>query len=147
MIKHFTGSGGHLPNTPDGYSTEGERIKILIADDHETMRKGLRKIIENEKDFVIVAEAANGEEAVNLALDTKPDIVIMDVRMPVLDGIQATHRIISEMPFIRVIGVSFWNFTMIGQRMKRAGASAYLRKDKLFETLCTTIRKEAAMKD
>lgn len=123
------------------------KIKVLLADDHEVMRKGLRKVIEEEEDFVVVGEACNGKEAVELARETTPDIIVMDVRMPVMNGIQATRKISAEMPSVPIIGLSLWGFTMVGRRMKRAGASVYLRKDKAFETLCAAIRKEVGARD
>ncbi|HET6528476.1 MAG TPA: response regulator transcription factor [Balneolaceae bacterium] len=142
-IQHSTnGLDVQMPAKSDGQPFT-KRIKILIADDHKVIREGLRKIIEEDEDLIIAGEAANGDEAIKMARATNPDVIIMDVSMPIMNGIQTTRKISSEMPSIRIIGISLWGFTMTGKRMKRAGASAYLRKDKVFETLCTTIKEVA----
>ncbi|HEX9863581.1 MAG TPA: response regulator transcription factor, partial [Acidimicrobiia bacterium] len=78
-------------------------IRVLVADDQAMVRSGLRLILEGEDDIVVVAEAANGEEAVRLARRERPDVILMDVRMPVMDGLESTGRITHELPEARVI--------------------------------------------
>lgn len=119
------------------------KIKVLLADDHKMMREGLKKIVEEEEDLEVVGEASNGEEAVELARETSPDIIVMDVNMPVMDGITATQEITSAMPGQRVIGLSLHDHERVIESMRSAGAIAYLTKNEAFETLCATIRSEA----
>ncbi|MEX0647762.1 MAG: response regulator transcription factor [Balneolaceae bacterium] len=125
---------------------QNEKITVLLADDHRMMREGLRKIIEEEKDLLIIGEAADGEEAIKMALDISPDVIVMDVNMPGMSGIQATRKIISENKNARIIGLSLYDNQDVAQSMKSAGASAYLTKTDAIETLCTTIRNEAKIK-
>lgn len=122
-----------------------QTAKILIVDDHEMVRRGLRKMIENQDDLVVIAEASNGEEAVKYARETSPDVIVMDVNLPGMDGIEATRKITSEMPNVRVIGLSLHDEKGVSEDMRSAGASAYLTKTEAFETLCATIRSEATM--
>lgn len=121
-----------------------QKIKVLLADDHKMMREGLRKIVEEEDDLVVVAEAADGQEAIKLAEDTSPDIIVMDVNMPVMDGITATKELTtSRTGQQRIIGLSLHDHDKVIKSMRDAGASAYLSKNEAFETLCATIRSEA----
>lgn len=122
----------------------GRKIKVLLADDHQMMRKGLKKIVDAEDDLVVIGEASNGEEAIGLARETMPDIIVMDVNMPVMDGIDATKRISSIMPRVSIIGLSLHNHQEVIDSMRHAGASAYLSKNEAFETLTATIRSEAS---
>lgn len=121
-----------------------ERIKVLIADDHQMFREGIRKIIEEEEDIVVVGEAADGEEAIHLTNDRAPDIILMDINMPVMDGIEATRKIISQIPNIRIIGLSLYDGDGVAEDMRNAGASAYLTKTEAFESLIVTIRAESS---
>ncbi len=99
-------------------------------------------MIEAQDDLQIVAEASNGEQAVSLAYETTPDVIIMDVNMPVMDGIEATRKITSKLPFVQVVGLSLYNHDEVVHNMMGAGASAYLTKDEAFETLCEIIRNQ-----
>ncbi len=123
--------------------SEKAKIRVLLADDHEMVRKGLRKVIDEKDDLTVVSEAANGREAIKMAEQTSPDIIVMDVNMPELDGIQATKKIKSAMPHVHIIGLSFNDDKHVKQDMRTAGASAFLTKGEAFETLCATIRSEA----
>lgn len=118
------------------------KVRILIADDHQMVRKGLITIIELEDDFEVIAEASNGEEAVRLAKDLKLDIILMDVNMPVMDGIEATRQLYDEKTNQCVIGLSMHNDKQVLQEMSRAGAAAYVTKTEAVETLTATIRDE-----
>lgn len=123
--------------------SKSNRIKVLVCDDHPMMREGLRKMIEEEEDLAFVAEATNGEDAIELALELKPDVIVMDVNMPGMNGIEATREIISQAPNIRIVGLSLHDNIEVSQAMRNAGASAYLTKADVFESLCATIRSEA----
>lgn len=119
------------------------KIKVLLVDDHEMIRIGLKKIVNEQEDLMVIAEASNGKEAIKIARETEPDIVVMDVNMPVMDGIDATQEITKQMPHIRVIALSFHNHRHVIDSMRSAGATAYITKSEAFETLCATIRSEA----
>jgi len=123
------------------------RIKVLIVDDHQMFRKGVRKIIEDEYDIMVIDEAADGEEAILKARETSPDVIIMDVNMPRMDGIEATRRIIADMPDMRIIALSLYNELGIVEEMRKAGASAYLTKTEAFESLIGSIRAEASFSE
>lgn len=123
------------------------KVRILIVDDHEMVRKGFKTLLELEDDLKVIAEATNGEEAVSLARDLLPDIILMDVNMPVMDGIEATRQLSPNKRGICVIGLSMHNDEQVSHEMRRAGASAYLTKTEAFETLSATIRNEMEKKD
>lgn len=122
----------------------GPKVKVLLVDDHSLVRKAVRKIIDRHQEMVIVGEATGGEEAIRLSRKTSPDIILMDVNMPGIDGIEATRRIIAEMPEIRIIGFSTNDKKIVVEKMKMAGASAYLSKDDAFDLLIDTIQDVAA---
>lgn len=104
-------------------------IRILIADDHRLFRQGLVQICESRGNFSIVGEAENGQEAVDLAQQLKPDVVLMDIRMPVLDGVQATGMITETDPEIPVIVLTMYREDQFIFDAIRAGARGYLLKD------------------
>lgn len=116
------------------------RTSILLADDHLAMRRGIKGLINAEDDLFITAEACNGKEAVIFARETSPDVIVMDFNMPIMNGIEATKAIILVNPSIRIIGLSLNNHNYARQSMLKAGASAYLTKSDVFDTLCSTIR-------
>jgi len=105
-----------------------EKIKILIADDHAFVREGTRRILEQEPDLEVVAEAGNGEEAVALASELKPDVAIIDVAMPKLDGIEATRRIKALCPAVAVLVLSAYDDDQFVFGLLEAGAAGYLLK-------------------
>jgi NarL family two-component system response regulator LiaR len=105
-----------------------KKIKILIADDHAFVREGTRRILELEQDLEVVAEAGNGEEAVALASDLKPDVAIIDVAMPKLDGIEATRRIKALCPAVAVLVLSAYDDDQFVFGLLEAGAAGYLLK-------------------
>ena len=115
-------------------------IRILVADDHLIIRQGLRLILETEEGFQMVGEAADGAEAVNLCSELKPDVVLMDLRMPGMDGLSAIERLRTEQPGIAVVILTTFNEDDLMMRGLRLGAKGYLLKDTDRETLFNTIR-------
>ncbi|MFC1737942.1 response regulator [Planctomycetota bacterium] len=116
-------------------------IKILIADDHKITREGLRSLVEKEDDMEVVAEAENGRSAVSKTKEVMPDIVIMDVSMPDLNGVGACRKIVDSSPKVKVIGLSMHSDTLFIAEMLKSGASGYLLKDCAFEELARAIRE------
>jgi len=121
-------------------------IRVLIADDHKIMLAGLRSLLEKQSDFDVVAEAENGRKAVQMALEKKPDVVVMDVSMPDLNGIEATTQIIEMLPDTRVIALSMHSDKRFVMGMLRAGAAGYLLKDCAAQELANAIHKVAGGK-
>ena len=115
------------------------KIKILLADDHKIIREGLRALIERQSDMEVAAEAEDGLETVKLARKLSPDIVIMDIGMPGMNGIDATRQIVAEGNNIRVIALSMHSDRRFVLQMLKAGASGYLLKDSAFEELVIAI--------
>lgn len=115
-------------------------IRILLADDHQIIRAGLRSLLEKEPGLTVIAEAETGREAVRLTLVQQPEVVVMDVAMPDLNGIEATRQIIAERPGIRVVALSMHADRRYVMEMLKAGASGYLLKDSAFEELVRAIR-------
>ena len=116
------------------------KIKVLIADDHAVVREGTRRILEQEPDMVVVGEAGDGEEAVNLAKSLKPDVAIIDIAMPVLDGIEATKRIKASQPSINVLILSAYDDDQFIFSLLEAGAAGYLLKSIRSRELIDAIR-------
>lgn len=117
-----------------------EPIRILIAEDHLIARAGLRAIISAQPDMVVVAEAGNGEQALVLTRQHRPNVVLMDMRMPVMDGFTATTALRKEFRNIRVAALSTFGGDGDIRRAMRAGAKAYLTKDVLPDELIGAIR-------
>jgi DNA-binding NarL/FixJ family response regulator len=103
-------------------------IRILLADDQALVRGGFRLMLDAEPDLTVVAEAADGQEAVERAVETRPDLVLMDVRMPVLDGIEATRRLLARVPTARVLILTTFDLDEYVVDAFRAGASGFLLK-------------------
>ena len=106
-----------------------KRIRILLADDHAVVRQGFKMILDAQPDMEIVGEAGNGREAVDLAEQLRPDVVVMDVAMPELNGIEATRRLASSVPHARVVALSMHKDSVYVREILRAGARGYLLKD------------------
>lgn len=119
-------------------------IRILLADDHEVVREGLRALLANERDLEVVGEAENGRTAVRLARELMPDVVIMDVTMPGLNGIEATRQITSLGPSVNVLALSMHSDSRFVAQMLIAGASGYLPKGCSFAELCEAIQAVAS---
>ncbi len=118
-------------------------IRVLIADDHLIVREGLRLILETAEDMTLVGEAADGAEAVRLASQVQPDVVLMDLRMPGMDGLTAIERLRDTHPHIAVVILTTYNEDELMVRGLKAGARGYLLKDTDRETLFHAIRAAA----
>jgi two-component system response regulator NreC len=126
-----------------GYRSAMKRTRILLVDDHAVVRQGFKMILDAQADMEIVGEAANGREAVELAEQLRPDIVVMDVAMPELNGIEATRRVIAADAHIRVIALSMHKDSAYVREILRAGARGYLLKDSGADDLVKAIRAVA----
>jgi DNA-binding NarL/FixJ family response regulator len=120
-----------------------KRIRILLADDHAVVRQGFRMILAAQPDMEIVGEAGNGREALALAEELKPDVVVMDVAMPELNGIEATRRLGESVPHARVVALSMHKDSVYVREILRAGARGYLLKDSLAGDLVSAVRAVA----
>ena len=125
-------------------------IKILIADDHLIIRQGIRLILETENDFELVGEASDGNEALSLCKKWEPDVVLMDLRMPNMDGLTAIEKLRVEQPNIAVVILTTFNEDELMFRGLQAGAHGYLLKDTdrstLFNTIRAAVRGETLLK-
>jgi DNA-binding NarL/FixJ family response regulator len=115
------------------------RLRIVIGDDHTLFRQGLRKILEERPDWEIVAEAGDGREAVRHALAVHPDVVVLDIGMPLLNGIDATRQVVKRLPHTRVLIVSMHAEEAYVVRALQAGAHGYLLKDSAAKELIRAI--------
>ena len=114
-------------------------VRILIVDDHQIVREGLISLINKQPDMEVVGEAEDGRSAVKLVNKLKPDVVVMDISMPDLNGIEATKQILSEDPDVKVVGLSIHSDRRFITRMLTAGAKGYLLKDCAFDELALAI--------
>jgi DNA-binding NarL/FixJ family response regulator len=115
-------------------------IKIILADDHTMLRHGLYRSFEQEKDIDVVGQATNGHSTIDLVRELSPDVVVMDIGMPDLNGIEATRRIVKDWPKVKVVGLSMHSSDKYVREMFKAGASGYLLKNCPFEELIEAIR-------
>jgi DNA-binding NarL/FixJ family response regulator len=120
-----------------------KRIRILLADDHAVVRQGFKMILAEQPDMEISGEAANGREAVELAEKIKPDVVVMDVAMPELNGIEATRRLAASLPHTRVLALSMHKDSVYVREILRAGARGYLLKDSPAQDMLAAVRAVA----
>jgi DNA-binding NarL/FixJ family response regulator len=121
-----------------------KRIRILLADDHAVVRQGFKMILAEQPDMEIIGEAGNGREVVELAERLRPDVVVMDVAMPELNGIEATRRLRESMPHTRVVALSMHKDSVYVREILRAGARGYLLKDSMAADLVSAVRTVAA---
>lgn len=121
-------------------------MDILLVDDHAAMREELASLLEEQDDLVVVGQAANGEEGVRLAKKLCPDLILMDVVMPGMNGIAATQAVKTSLPGIRVLAISNHTGAYLVEILLRAGANGYLRKDRAYEELVPAVRAVAAGK-
>lgn len=119
------------------------RIRVILADDHAVVRQGFRLILSGQPDIEVLAEAGNGRQAVELATRLKPDVAVVDVSMPELNGIEATRRIVESSPHTRVLALSMHKDAVYVREILRAGARGYLLKDAVDTEFLTAIRAVA----
>ena len=117
-----------------------KHIRILLADDHTVVRKGLRLLLESQPEFQVIADAANGREAVAMAEEHKPDVVVMDVAMPTLNGIEAARQISMRLPYCAVVFLSMHSDESYVLKALKAGARAYLLKDSAEHDLINAVK-------
>jgi len=121
-------------------------MKVLLADDHRIVREGLRSLLEAQDDMQVVGEADNGRLALEMAAEHEPDVVVMDVAMPQLNGIEATRRLMNDQPDTKVVALSMHSDRRYVSEALKAGAAAYLLKDGAFDELVSAIRAVVANK-
>jgi CheY-like chemotaxis protein len=121
------------------------RTRVLLVDDHIVVRQGLARLLQEASDMEVVGEASDGESAVRLVRELLPDVVLMDISMPGMNGIQATEIIHAELPKVLVIGLSMFEENERAAAMKRAGAVAYVTKSGPADAVITAIREAALL--
>ncbi len=127
-----------------GQGQQAVRIRIVLADDHAIVRQGLGRAIQQEDDIEVVGQTSSGRDAVELVRTLRPDILVTDISMPDLNGVEATRRIIGESPRMKVIALSMHSSRQFVVEMFRAGARGYLLKDCDYDELVAAIRTVAA---
>lgn len=120
------------------------KMKILIADDHAIVRQGLRALIDKEEDMMVSAEAGTGVEAIHMTRKERPDVIVMDISMPDMNGIDATRSIMAEFPEVKVLALSMESDRRFVVEVLKAGANGYVLKDAAFAELASAIRAVAA---
>lgn len=143
-VRALTGAliAGAADESPSSH--KGPKIRVLLADDHAVVRDGLAQLLVVQKGFQVVGQAADGQEALDMALQLLPDVVVMDVSMPGLSGMEATRQILAKLPATCIIGLSMHTEPDIAQAMSHAGAAAYFAKSAQPEVLVAKIRQCAA---
>ncbi len=121
-------------------TSHNSAIRVMLADDHAVVRNGFRHILAAEWDIEVVGEASNGREAVDLAATLQPDVVVMDVTMPELNGIEATRRILKDSPRTRILALSMHKDSVYVREILRAGARGYLLKDSSQQDFLAAVR-------
>ena len=120
--------------------TQKQKIRVLVADDHNLVRAGIVSLLVNRDDIEVVGEAANGKEAVDQAKSLQPDVVLMDIAMPVMDGIKASHQVARVSPSTRVIVLTQYEQEEYIKRIMNSGVQGYILKSSLVDDLTTAIR-------
>lgn len=122
-------------------------IKIIIADDHCLVRTGLRRLIDDIDDLSVIAEADNGNDAIRHVTELKPDVAILDINMPGLNGIETTEILRRDFPELKIVIVSMHSDELFPQRLIKAGANAYLTKDSGIQEICHAIHEVIAARN
>jgi DNA-binding NarL/FixJ family response regulator len=131
-------------NIAQPWQKEGSmKTRVLIVDDHRPFRDGLKLVINHQRDMEVVGEAEDGEKAIALIREILPDVILMDVKMPVMDGAEATSRILAEMPDMKILALSIYDDDGFMANMLRAGAMGYILKGCDSEELSGAIRNAA----
>jgi DNA-binding NarL/FixJ family response regulator len=133
-----------VSNASKGYGGDTGEVRVLLVDDQELLRRGLRMVLEEQPGICVVGESADGEQALRSTRILDPDVVVMDVRMPVLDGVEATRRIAVEHPRTRVLVLTTFDLDEYAFAALRYGASGFLLKDVPPTELAAAIRTVAA---
>ncbi len=115
-------------------------IRVLVVDDHDLVRTGITRMLNDEQDVEVVGEARNGEDAITEARKLRPDVVLMDIKMPGMGGIEATKKIVKSLPDVRVLALSVFEEEPFPSRLMRAGAAGYLSKGAELEEMIRAIR-------
>jgi DNA-binding NarL/FixJ family response regulator len=139
----MTGAGGAGGGATGGGATDGGPIRVLLADDHPVVRAGLTGMLAAEADLQVIGEAGSGDEAVALARELRPDVILMDLRMPAGDGVSATARIRAELPGTKIMVLTTYDTDADILRAVEAGAAGYLLKDLPRAELAAAIRAAA----
>jgi two-component system, NarL family, invasion response regulator UvrY len=134
------------PSEGDGADKAAGAVRIMIVDDHKPTRDEIRGLIEHQPGMDVVAEVATGEEAVDMARARQPDVIVMDILLPGMNGIEAMRRICSEQPDVRVLAISNHFGESLIQTIFDAGGLGYVRKSRAFEQLVPAVRSVAAGK-
>ncbi len=117
-----------------------KKIRVLLVDDHAMVRQDTRELLERQEDLEVIGEAGDGVEAVDMALQLEPDVILMDVRMPKMNGIEATRRIKREQPHISIVALSAYDDAQYVAAAREAGAAGYLLKNVRASELVAMIR-------
>lgn len=120
-----------------------KKIRVLLADDHEVVRQGFAMLLDSQPDMQVVGQAADGREAQQLARDLRPNLIVMDVSMPNLGGVEATRRICDELPGVRIVALSMHSDSVYVREVLRAGADGYLLKASSSADLLAAVRAVA----
>ncbi|HEX7485218.1 MAG TPA: response regulator [Vicinamibacterales bacterium] len=128
--------------TPHTRQRRGRKIRVVLVDDHAVVRDGLARALGDERDLEVVGQAADGDLALNLVRKLRPDVVLMDISLPTIDGIEATRRILAEVPLVRVIGLSMFDDDSHRSAMRRAGATDCLDKTAPLARVVEAIRRQ-----
>jgi DNA-binding NarL/FixJ family response regulator len=116
------------------------KLRILLGEDHTLVRHGVRRILEHQPDWAVVGEAGDGREAVRLALELQPDLAILDVAMPLLNGVEVTRQIVRRVPGIRILALSVYSDEAYVTQALKAGAHGYLLKDSADKDLINAVK-------
>jgi DNA-binding NarL/FixJ family response regulator len=123
---------------------KASQTRVLLVDDHRLLRQGIRRLLERYEDVRIIGEANNGVEAVQYARSLNPHVIVMDISMPYMDGVQATRLIKQERPFITIIGLSMIDGPAMRDALLQAGAATYVNKGRVVEELYAAISRQMA---
>jgi len=127
---------------------QGHALRVILADDHAMVRQGLRTMLDSYEDIAVVGEASNGEEAIEMVRVLGPDVVVMDVNMAKMDGIEATRRIKHQWPSTLIVGLSVSTPSQVESLLLEAGASCYVSKeaaaDQLYGAIVEAVKREPA---